>query len=160
MTSTLVKGEDASKVQKKIVSGFQIFDDVPNQYLRAGEDQVALKLINLNAGSELVKGLAFERGTHAAGIEFGPSKPQPDEGVSWVWMVKQMQVEAARKFVADVDTPHAVAVRVKGRRKYADAQLTRQHGDNPAGHTAFGWHTYFVNPFSGVIIHSAGTHYA
>src|SRR5882724_358587 len=159
MTGALVKGEDAPKIQKEIVRGVQVFDDVAYQHLRAGEDQMTLELVNLYARSELMEGLAFERGPDSAGIELGARKLQPNKGVPWVWEIKEMQVKTSRKFVADANSPDAVAMRIKRRRKYADAQLTRKNGDDSSGHAAFGRHTHFVNPFSGVIVHPTRTHY-
>src|SRR6266404_3946931 len=160
MTGALVKAEDAPKIQKEVVSGVQILDDVAHQHLRAGEDQMPLKLIDVDAGPELMEGLAFERGTDATGVEFGSCESETNKGVPWVWEVEEMQVEAARKFVADADATHAIAMRIKRRRKDAYAQLPRQDRDNTAGHAAFGRHADLVNPFTGVVVHAARTHYA
>src|SRR5437660_11538400 len=98
-----------------------MLDDVTDQDLRAGKNQVALELIGLDTRTELVQRLALPRCAHAAGIHFRPGVLQTDYGVARIGQVEKMQVEAARQFIAYANTPHTVAMHIQSRRKNPDA---------------------------------------
>src|SRR5437016_14182868 len=70
-----------------------------------------------------------------------------------------MQIETARKLVANGDAPADVAARTKRGRKNADPKLARQDRDDAARDPTLRGHAYFVNPFAGEIVHPARTHH-
>ena len=153
-----VQSENLFEIEDEVADALHVGDDVVHHAFRAGEVQVALQLIDLNAPAFLVQGTAFLRGANAVGGEFSPGELQADGGLPGAGAVQQMEIAMARNRIAHANAPHAVAPGVERRRKDRDAKLAGQHGDDAAGDTALGRHADGVEPFACIVIHAARAH--
>src|SRR4051812_6121063 len=96
--SAFVQVENSFEVEHVIIGGFDGFENIPHDQFAGGEGEVALELISLNRGSEFPQRLGFLRSAHPAGVELCGREFQPDHRAAGIETVKQVQIEAARKF--------------------------------------------------------------
>jgi hypothetical protein len=83
----------------------------------------------------------------------------PDHRAGIGVVAEDVEAEGLRQLATDADAAHAVAVAVESRRKYADADLAGNDGDDAAGDPALRRHADLVGPLAGEIVHPAGVHH-
>src|SRR5215471_1672440 len=154
----LIDVENALQIQNKEVCRREVLHQVFHHGLDAYKDEMALELISYNPRAEFAQRLAFPRRSHAAGVQLCAVEFQPDHRTSGWRTVKQMKVEAAGNIFANPYPSYAIPVRVQPGRKNSNSELPGQNRNNTTRDSALCRHSYFVDPFAGIIVHSARAH--
>ena len=146
------------EVQEDVCGMDRVLQDRPEDGFEGGEDKAAAELVDADGVSVTAEEVEFvavaepfaaDLGTGLDGLEGGGDDPRG---------VEEVESEIVGEVGADPDAADAVAFRIEGRGKDADAELAGQDGEDAAGDAAFGGHADIIDPFAGVVIHAARSH--
>src|SRR5262249_33674793 len=133
---TMVHAQHALQVEQSKVHPLEVVDDVAHHDLGGIEAKLALQLVDLDPLAMLPKQLDGARRPAPVRRDLDSAVLPADNKLTRHRDAEEMQREISGELVADLDAAHAVPLLVQRWREDADAQPSRQHGQNAARHPA------------------------
>ncbi len=104
-----------------------LFADATGDPLGFHEAQLALQFANADGVAVVIERRDFDLPTHAARAHFGAAVEAAHRVLAGAAVLEQMQAEIAAQIFADFHAALGIADGVEPRRKYTDAEMTREH---------------------------------